>query len=349
MTFRQKKVTLVFLLLLTNFLAYFYLFLLPRKNVGLVKSGIKDVGAIRFYFSIYGPGTEPNSRFSRPYDLALDELGNIYVTDIDANRICVFTRHGRFLREFGSPGIADPPPGEGATWKPGGLLWPTGIDIGEDGNLYVADSGNARIEVFSPKGSLLYYFPTEDSEVKLDRPLALDVFKGEVYVAIRGGVYVFTTKGKFARRLGEAGRSAGQIDGPNGIKAADDGTVYVTDGLNMTLTAFSSEGKVKWVAGSVPAGVSEGQRRFGLPAGIDLDEKGNIYVVDAFHFTIQVYSPAGKRLAEVGSMGNGPGSFYFARGIAVAPNGLIYVADSNNGRVQAIRLKRFEIVEEYRY
>jgi DNA-binding beta-propeller fold protein YncE len=113
----------------------------------------------------------------------------------------------------------------------------------------------------------------------------------------------------------------------------------------MTLTAFDPKGKVKWVAGQTSTTASESNRLFGLPAGVDLDEKGNVYVIDSFHFTIQVYSPGGQRLAETGTMGDGPGAFYFPRGIAVAPNGMIYVADSNNGRVQALKLKRFEIVK----
>lgn len=349
MTIRQKQVALVFLLIIINFLAYFYLFLLPRKSAAIVLSEIKDIGAIRFYFSIYGPGTKESPKFTRPYDIALDDLGNIYVTDIDTNRVCVFARYGSFIREFGRAGMANPPAGKEASWKPGNLLWPTGIDVGEDSNIYVADSGNARIEVFGPDGGFLYYFPDENSENKLNRPLALDVNKNKVYVAERGHVYVYTTKGKFLKTIGESGRGNGQLDGPDGIAVADDGTVYVTDGLNMTLTAFDARGKVKWVAGQAPATISESQRRFGLPAGVDLDAKGNVYVVDSFHFTIQVYSPGGKRLAEIGTMGNGPGAFYFPRGIVVAPNGMIYVADSNNGRVQAIKLKKFEIVKEYRY
>lgn len=339
MTIKQKKIVLVFLLLILNFMAYLYLFLLSRREISIVESGVRDVGGIRFYFAIYGPGGNLNPKFLRPYDIALDELGNIYVTDIDANRVCVFTRHGRFLREFGQTGLANPAPGVTATWRPGGLLWPTGIDVGSDGNVYVADSGNGRIEVFDAKGNFLRFLPPEDSPVKLNRPLALDVFKDRIYVVERGHLYVFTTKGGFVKQLAQSGREPGSLDGPTGIKVAEDGTIYVTDGLNMTLTAFKPDGTVRWSAGSVPASALEKNRLFGSPAGVDTDEKGRVFVVDSLHFSIHVYDRDGQKLMEAGSIGKTEGTFYFPRGIAVAPNGLVYVADSNNARVQAIRLK----------
>jgi len=75
-----------------------------------------------------------------PAGLAIDSNDNIYVTDRDNNRVQVFTNNGTFVTSFGSEGEAD-----GQFNRLEGI----GVDPYSDtGLVYVADTGNTRIQVF---------------------------------------------------------------------------------------------------------------------------------------------------------------------------------------------------------
>ncbi len=322
-------------------LSYYYFFLLPKRGGGLVDTVPVDVGNIRCLMVIYGPGTRVNPYFNRPNSVAVGEDGKIYVTDGRNDRICVFNRYGRFLFQFGEHGRALVLPGERATWRPGRFWLPYGIDLDDDGNIYVADTMNGRIQVFNPEGRFLRWFPKGGGIYPID----LHLKGNKIYVTDRshGRIAVFSLNGKLISSIGQKGRVEGALDGPIGVEVGAGGTVYVADGLNMTLNAFTSKGKLKWVKGKVPKGLRETPREFGLPAGVALDPKGRINVVDAFHFTIQVYSPQGKKLAEVGQRGVEKGTFNFARGLDIDRYGDLYVADMENDRIQKIRILKYVI------
>ena len=75
----------------------------------------------------------------RPHGLAIDDGGNVYVSEYGNSRIQVFDSQGRFLHEWGIEGT-----GEGEFRSPQGLA------VDSDGNVYVSDQGNHRIMVFNP-------------------------------------------------------------------------------------------------------------------------------------------------------------------------------------------------------
>jgi DNA-binding beta-propeller fold protein YncE len=92
-----------------------------------------------------------------PDALAVGPDGNLYVTDL-SQRVTVISPAGQVLRRWGKPGSG---PGE-FHFIPGDPATPMGIDgkiaVGPDGSVYVADSGNARVEVFTPLGRLIRQF-----------------------------------------------------------------------------------------------------------------------------------------------------------------------------------------------
>jgi DNA-binding beta-propeller fold protein YncE len=91
--------------------------------------------------------SSPEARLYSPVNLALDTEGNLYVSDLGAYRVQKFDREGRYLRSFGSQGLA-----------PGQFARPKGIDLDAQGRLYVVDAATQVVQIFDPEGPLLLFF-----------------------------------------------------------------------------------------------------------------------------------------------------------------------------------------------
>lgn len=90
----------------------------------------------------FGQAGDGTGDFAKAKGVALDARGHVYVVDSLYDVVQVFDQSGRFLLAFGGSGRT-------AGGRPDGLLWlPTGIVIGHEDRIYVADSGNSRIQVY---------------------------------------------------------------------------------------------------------------------------------------------------------------------------------------------------------
>jgi DNA-binding beta-propeller fold protein YncE len=119
--------------------------------------------------------------FHYPCNVALSPAGEIYVSDGYGNaRVHQFAPDGRHLRSWGEPGSG-----------PGQFHIPHGIAIDRDGNVYVADRENSRIQLFTPDGGYLSEW------VDVARPCQVFIDQsGKCYVAelgYRAGVWPGTT------------------------------------------------------------------------------------------------------------------------------------------------------------
>jgi DNA-binding beta-propeller fold protein YncE len=90
------------------------------------------------FFGSYGTG---DGQFDSPYGIAVDSLGNIYVSDSNNSCIGKFTNKGDSIAKWGTYGTSD-----------GQFDSPHGIAVDSSGNVYVADSNNNRIEIFTSNG-----------------------------------------------------------------------------------------------------------------------------------------------------------------------------------------------------
>jgi sugar lactone lactonase YvrE len=343
-------ILLITLLLVIAGLLFYLLVILPKMGGGVVQEGKQSIGRLEFLFAVYGPGTGDKPYFIRPMGVAVDSQSNMYVTDMQGDRVCVFNKDGRFLFQFGGFGVAWPQKGYKATWKPGLFNLPDGIDVDDRGDIYVADSMNQQIQVFDARGKFLRVFPKPWQKFGKGGggrgealfPTALDVHGDEVYICDAYQIVVFKRDGTFVRQFGKPGRSPGGLDRPNGIAVGQDGTVYVSDSNHFRIQAYTPAGKLKWTVGETPAtafDVSQtGSRSFGLPRGMALDGKDNIFIADAFHFAIEAYDKNGKKLGEVGDRGTSPGLFNFPNDIKITNLGVAYIVDRANQRVQAVRI-----------
>ena len=118
-----------------------------------------------------------------PANLAIGPDGNLYIPDA-SQRVTVVSPQGRVLRRWGRPGKG---PGEldFVKHQPGVPQVSAGIAVGADGRVYVDDSGNARVEVFSPTGTFIRQFGGHGygrRQILFSNYLAADG-QGDVYLA----------------------------------------------------------------------------------------------------------------------------------------------------------------------
>jgi sugar lactone lactonase YvrE len=135
-------------------------------------------------FTITARYTAASLRLSHPVDLAVGPDGNLYVTDV-SQRVTVISPTGMVLRRWGKPGSG---PGEFkfTSIDPNTPTDVAGnITIGPDGNVYVSDSGNARVQVFTRQGRFIRQFGSfGNGKGQFIRPFDLVVDgAGNVYVA----------------------------------------------------------------------------------------------------------------------------------------------------------------------
>ncbi len=155
-------------------------------------------------------------------------------------------------------------------------------------------------------------------------------------------VLVFDRGGRFLFRWGE-----GLFARPHGIHIDRQDAVYCTDDLDHTVRKFTSDGQLLLTLGTSGCASDTGAtsvdyrqiRRagppFNFPTNLAIGPTGEIYVCDGYgNARIHKFSAAGDLLLSWGAPGDGPGQFHVPHGIAMDRQGVIYVADRENSRIQ---------------
>ncbi len=313
---------------------------------GSVAEGSPEVMGVRALMVLDGPGTGPNPLFGRPMGVAVGRDDRIYVTDAEHDRVCVFDADGAFLFEFGSKGVAKPLPGFPKTWRPGLLNFPAGIDVDQNGDVYVADFRNDQIQVFDPDGRFLRAFP--DPYVPVGKGSSgqdgggiavtdVAVRDGRVFATDTYQVFEFTTGGSLVGQFGKPGRSERDLDHPNGVDVTYAGQVVVADSNHSRVTAFGDDGTQLWTVGEIRRDLKDRSvGAFELPRGLSVAEDA-IVVVDAFRSQATVLTLNGRVAARFGARGNAPGELDFPNDIAPMGEDFV-IADKGNRRVQVVSL-----------
>lgn len=254
------------------------------------------------------------------------------------------------------------------------LKEPGFVAFDQDDNVYISDTGNHRIMVFSSSGnfinkieslkklqyplgvaigpdnnvyvasmksSTISVFSADGKFIKqkpMDRPINLTFSKEKIYVTTPGKVLVYDMDFNSLLQWGEKGRKPGQFMYPNGVAVDSKGITYVSDTNNNRLQAFKKNGDLLWSSGEPSKALNDRNLSIGLPMGLTIGERGYLYLIDAFNFNIRVFNPKGKEVAHLGEKGQGNGYFNYASGIAFNGSDLYAVADKNNNRVQILKI-----------
>ena len=264
----------------------------------------------------------------RPDGLAVDASGNVYVADTDNDRIQKFTSDGAFLLNWGSSG---PFYAGNGTFN-----GPYDVDVSPSGRVFVCDRWNRLIQRFDASGGFVLQWGgsgTADGQFNSPRGVACD---GEdfVYVAdtYNDRMQKFDQNGGHLLTWGSSGTGDGQFSDPAGVAVDASGNVYVADELNNRVQAFDSMGNHLFSWGS--QGYGEGQ--LARPTDIAIDPSGAILVLEGIA-QVECINSSGEYLRTylVDHYGHdGDGILWNPRGLAVDLAQNLFIADSDNSRVQ---------------
>jgi probable HAF family extracellular repeat protein len=315
------------------------LYVMDSNNYRVQKLAAAD-GAFQVAWGVYftmnvysGYGNGPG-QFQYPAGAAVDGRGNIYVADQNNHRFQKFAPNGSFIFSVGSFGTGPSAPGAVQ------FYYPFGIAVDGNGNVYVADQYNHRIQKFAEDGSFLLAWGTYGSgldQFMYPSGVAVDRGNGFVYVADQNNhrIQKFTTDGTYLNTWGSQGNGSGQFQYPLGIAVAQqNGSVYIADQNNHRIQRFTSDGTFLNSWGN--QGNDNGQ--FQYPSGIAIDVDGNIYIADTNNDRIQMFDVDGNFLTTWGTSGFGlrvgAAQFFRPVGVAVDNSGNVYVADEQIHRIQ---------------
>lgn len=204
---------------------------------------------------------------------------------------------------------------------------PSGVAVASNGDLWVADQRNDRVEEFSAAGEYLRDFGSAGSgEGELDGPTAVAVNShGDVWVvdSQNDRIEEFSETGEYLSSFGSKGSGPGQFELPWGIAAGPEGNVWVSDPNNQRIEEFGETGEYfREVRGErFEGGLQE-------PKGIAVDPKGDVWVADASRHGVYEYSSSAEPMRHFTSLEGGP------IGIAVDASGDVLVAEYEADRIE---------------
>jgi DNA-binding beta-propeller fold protein YncE len=282
-------------------------------------------------FSI-APSPSFGVTFVEPTGLAVNSTNStLYVVDTGASAVekLTYSVGSNSLSltpvlSFGGPGAGDSQ-----------FNTPTAAALDSDGNVYVVDSGNNRVQKFTADGVLITILAPSDTHA-FNHPtgIAIDP-SNNIYVLDRDNSRVekFNASLAWVESWGSVGTGDGNFTTPYAIAADPFGNVFVMDAGNHRVQKFnSSDGAFERTWGSSGSGNSQFLADSQGRTGIATDANGNVFVADAGNNRVQEFNPNGAFITTFSTL-QGGGQLNGPTGIAVDTGGRVFVADTGNNQV----------------
>jgi uncharacterized protein (TIGR03437 family) len=251
-----------------------------------------------------------SANLNTPSGVALDSSGNLYIAD-SLNNVIRKVTGGNITTVAGDNTQSAGDQGDGGLANVAVLNNPTGVLVDPAGNYYIVDNGNNRIRKVGTDGYINAYLGTLATGGRLSHPNALALFGNVLYISD-------TSNNRIAKY-----------------------SPYTASNVASDLTNFAGNLTAGFAGDGNPATLSQ----LNKPVGIAVDSAGNVYIADANNSRIRKVGTDGIITTIAGKSGSGysgddgPATaalLSFPRGIAVAANGTVYFADTNNHVIRAL-------------
>ncbi len=206
-------------------------------------------------------GSALSAKLSDPTGLIVDSVGNVYFSDAGNSALRVVHTSGNIsaVAGNGTPGSG----GDGGAASAAQLVYPMGLAFDAAGNLYIADSGAARVRVIHTSGNIATFAGT--------------------------GTRGFSGDG--------AAASSAELTAPMGVVVDDTGNVHISDGGDARIRIVHTSGNISTYVGTGVPGFNGdgpiGTAQLNMPVGLTKDQSGTIYVTDRKNDRVRKFTGAG--------------------------------------------------------
>jgi len=227
-------------------------------------------------------------QMGKPFALATDSRGRLYVSDQLGNQVLVYKVTGEPLTVFGK-----------------GLIGrPTALGLNESlQRIYVADGVSQQVLVFSLEGDFLFSFGRKgergsaDGQFNVPSGVAVDA-QGQVFVVdqLNSRIQVFDADGNFLYKFGERGVRDWQFESPKDIAIDSEGNLWIVDFRKAAMLTYTPKGELLMVT----RGTGQTQSFFGFagPNSIWIDANDRIFVTEWLNRRVSVWQYLNKTYLE---------------------------------------------------
>jgi DNA-binding beta-propeller fold protein YncE len=257
----------------------------------------------------------PGVNFGEVSGVALNQKGNIFVFNRGLHPIIEFTPDGEYVRTLGV----------GLTGSAHGLR------IDDNDNIWITDVAAHTVLRLNQEGNVTMVLGRKDKPGEtnglFNQPTDVAFGpSGEIFVTDGYGnsrVVKFDRDGKFLKAWGSKGNAPGEFNLPHTIIIDKNNQVYVGDRENQRIQIFDMEGNFikEW-------------KHVGAPWGLDIAADGSFFMADGYANRILHLDADGKILGAFGEPGKKAGQFLFAHSVTVTNDGVLFVSEILNWRVQ---------------
>lgn len=241
---------------------------------------IADPGAMRVTvvnvktMDVLQIGVSGKGELDYPVAIAVDKAGNIYVTDSELNKVFVYDKDGKFIRNFSNINFQ----------RPTGIAYDKERDI-----IYIVDTLEHKVYGIDSNGNVRMSFGKRgDGKGEFNYPSHVNVDKnGRICVSdsLNFRIQCFDREGRLIFKFGSAGDSYDKFAIPKGVAADSEGNIYVVDSGQDMAKIFNMDGRLLLFFGE--KGKDRGM--FWLPSGIFIDKDDKIYIADTYNHRVQVF------------------------------------------------------------
>lgn len=264
-----------------------------------------------------------------PYDIAFAPDGTVLTTDNSSTKR---------IRRFANPGVGATLTavyGQTSGSLPGQFSQTSKVALAPDGSVWVADTGNRRVQHISASGAYLGLVDAYSGST-FSSPTAVAVEKsGNLLVgdAVTGSVVrlaLASQTGTISASLVETVSLAAEIGVPSAIVVSPSETVYVVDSSKNCVHTYQSGSHSRYPADDV-AGSADGD--FSAPAGMTVAADGSLWVADTGNNRLQQFDAEWNWVRSVGGAGTHVNQYTSPSGLGASPDGTLWVADTGNNRI----------------